>query len=96
MKTTVPVSARKDIIRVDFDRQLDASDFYNLKTLKLPKPSEVLNLNTMAETLYHINKIRNREIVQKWERVHRLRNSQLQKNQRFITERYIEKNTVTF
>ena len=60
----MPVSARKDIIRVDFDSQLVVSDFYNLKTLKLPKPSEVFNSNTIAETLYLI-KTRKRAIGQK-------------------------------
>ena len=60
----VPVSARKDIMRVDFDSQLDVSDFYNLKTLKLPKPSEVFNSNMLAETLDLI-KTRNRAIGQK-------------------------------
>ena len=66
-KTThipVPVSARKDIIRVDFDSQLDNSDLYNLKTLKLPKPSEVFNSNMIAETLDLI-KTHNRAIGQK-------------------------------
>ena len=60
----MPVSARKDIIRVDFDSQVDVSDFYNLKTLKLPKPSEVFYSNTIAETLDLI-KTRNRAIGQK-------------------------------
>ena len=67
IKTThipVPVSARKDIIRVDFDSQLDDSDLYNLKTLKLCKPSEVFNSNTIAETLDLI-KTHNRAIGQK-------------------------------
>ena len=66
-KTThipVPVSARKDIIRVDFDSQLDVSDFYNLKTLKLSKPSEVFNSNTIAET-FNLIKTHNRAIGQK-------------------------------
>ena len=61
---SVPVSARKDIINVDFDNQLDASDFYNLKTLKLPKPSEVFNSNKIAGTLDLI-KTHNRAIGQK-------------------------------
>ena len=44
MKTThilVPVSARKDIMIVDFDSQLDVTDFDNLKILKFAKPREV-------------------------------------------------------
>ena len=67
MKTTqipVPVSACKNIIRVDFNSQLDVADFYNLETLKLPKPSEVLNSNTIAETLDLI-KTHNRAIGRK-------------------------------
>ena len=54
VKTThipVPVSPRKDIIRVDFDSPLDVSNFHNWKTLKFPKPSKVFNSNTIAETL---------------------------------------------
>ena len=42
VKTThipVPVSARKDIMMVDFDSQLDISDSNNLKSLNLLKPS---------------------------------------------------------
>ena len=67
LKTThipVPVSARKDIMRVDFDSQLDDSDLYNLKTSKLLKPSEVFNSNTISETFDSI-KTHNRAIGKK-------------------------------
>ena len=60
----VPVSTHKDIMRVDFDSQLDDSDLYNLKTMKLLKPSEVFNSNTITETLDSI-KTHNRAIGQK-------------------------------
>ena len=60
----VPVSAREDILNVDFDNQLDISDFYNLNTLKLPKPSEAFKSNKIAETLDSI-KTHNRAIGQK-------------------------------
>ena len=60
----VPVSTRKDIMRVDFDSQLDDSDLYNLKTMKLLKPSEVFNSNTITGTLDSI-KTHNRAIGQK-------------------------------
>ena len=67
VKTThipVPVSARKDIMTVDFDSQLDISDFNNLKSLNLLKPSEVFKSNTIVETLDSI-KTHNRAIGQK-------------------------------
>ena len=54
----VPVSTHKDIKIVDFDSQLDATDFDNLKTLKLAKPSKS---NTIAKTLDSI-KTHNRAI----------------------------------
>ena len=67
VKTThipVLVSARKDIMTVDFDNQLDISDFNNLKSLNLLKPSEVFKSNTIVETLDSI-KTHNRAIGQK-------------------------------
>ena len=67
MKTThipVPVSARTDIMIVDFDSQLDATNFDNLKTLKLAKPSEVFKSNTIAKSLGSTN-THNRAIGQK-------------------------------
>ena len=60
----VPVSAREDIISVDFDNQLDVSDFDNLRTMNLPKPSEAFKTNKIAETLESI-KTHNRAIGQK-------------------------------
>ena len=76
----MPVSARKDIIRVDFDSQLDTSDFDNLKTSKLLKSSEVYNSNTIAKTL-DLRKTYNRVIGQKLGESAPSKNSQLKMNQ---------------
>ena len=47
----VPVSSRRDIIRVNTDEHLDKQDIDNLNDMKLPLPSKVYETNSLAETL---------------------------------------------
>ena len=59
----VPVSSRKDIIKVNLDEQLDKNDIDNLNDMKLPLPSKVYQHDNISETLSKI-KTHNKSIGQ--------------------------------
>ena len=59
----VPVSSRKDVIKVNLDKGLDQHDIDNLNDMKLPLPSKVYQNNVISETLSKI-KTHNKSIGQ--------------------------------
>ena len=59
----VPVSSRKDVIKVNLDEGLDQHDIDNLNDMKLPLPSKVYQNNVISETLSKI-KTHNKSIGQ--------------------------------
>ena len=59
----VPVSSRKDMIRVNLDEGLDQHDIDNLNDMKLPLPSKVYETNAVEQTLQSV-KTHNKSIGQ--------------------------------
>ena len=59
----VPVSSRKDIIKVNLDSHLDQQDIDNLNDMKLPLPSKVYETDTISQTLQSV-KSHNKSIGQ--------------------------------
>ena len=50
----VPVSSRKEIIKINLDEHLDQTDIDNLNDMKLPLPRKVYETNSMAQTLQSV------------------------------------------
>ena len=59
----VPVSSRKDIIKVNLDSHLDQQDIDNLIDMKLPLPIKVYETDTISQTLQSV-KSHNKSIGQ--------------------------------
>ena len=59
----VPVSSRKNIIKVNLDSHLDQQDIDNLNDMKLPLPSKVFETDSIAQTLQSV-KSHNKSIGQ--------------------------------